>query len=557
MQPPVDMTPMPRRSGLLAALVAALCLTAPTAALAAGPDLKTSVSASPNPVAAGQYVSLQIVTDNVGTATANDVVAKAFLPARTMYIPGDSQCAQVGNEVHCQLGDMAAGGNAVAEVVLRLTDFSQAGWIQAFVTAHTSDVDANHANDGSHTNITVYNHSHDHHNTVQKKEEPVSLPAFSGIVERKLECDPGYVMVDAAFRGDNVDQGTGTFRSISVLGTYAEGDGYRFKLVNYAGGQAQGKLFGTCLSKTAQGANADQSGPHHTHDVQLTAPITVTRNVVAGQHYDVKVSCGAGPNDFVVAAAPGYGVSGAEGHLNYSLPGYDANGRPAWDFGFNATQSGSVEFSIRCLNRWLTTEQGHSHQLWFSHVDKYFDVPSNAPAGGTYDLDCSDEAKGIVAGFGLEDPLYMVGHDPQPKRRSFKLLNDSGSDKQAHLLLLCVGDRTGTDPPPPVAPSSITYAAKATASGSKVSLRMACPARGCGGLVELRATSTGTRAVAAGAGKVIGRTSFKSAKGKVRVRVPIAKRFRGAIASGQISAVTAVVRKHDGKVAKRVKLSLK
>lgn len=552
----VETAHMHRRPGFLAALVAALCLTAPAAAFA-GPDLTTSVSGSPNPVAAGQYVSLQIVTDNVGDQTAHDVIAKAFIPAKTMYIPGDSDCTKVGNEVRCTIGDLPAGGNTVNEVVLRLLDFSFAGYIQAFVTSHTSDADGDHSNDGSHTNITVYNHSHDHQlGGVQKKEEHVSMPAFSGIVERKLNCDPGYVAVDGGFRLDNVDQDTGTAKSVSLLASYADGDGYTFKLVNYATGQAQGKIFGVCLPKTTQGANADNSGPHHTHNVVIGAPKTVTQTVVGGQHHNVKVSCDAGPGDYVVAVAPGYGVSGAEGYLTYSMPGYDANGRPAWDFGFTATQSGDVEFSIRCLDRWLSTSAGHSHELWFSHVDKWFDVEPNHPYG-TYDLDCSDEAKGIVAGWDLEDPLYMIGGDPQPKRRSFRILNDSDSTKKAHLFLLCLGDRSGTDPPPPVAPASVSKVAKSNATGARVALTLSCPARGCGGTVDLVASSTGTRAVAAAAGKVIGRATFKGGKGRLKVRVTILKKYRGAVRSGKLGSVTAVVRKHNGKVAKRQKLSLR
>jgi hypothetical protein len=362
------------------------------------------------------------------------------------------------------------------------------------------------------------------------------------------------VAVDGGYRLDNVDQGTGTARDVSLLGSYADGDGWTVKIVNYATGQAQGKIFAVCLPKTTQGANADNSGPHHTHDVVLSAPKKKSISVTAGQHYNVKVSCDAGPNDYVVAVAPGYGVMGAEGFINYSMPGYDANGRPAWDFGFNATQSGDVEFSIRCLDRWLSTSVGHSHELWFSYVDKWFDIAPNAPYG-TYDLDCSDEAKGIVGGWDFEDGLYPMGSDPQPKRRSFRILNDSNGTHKAHLFLLCLGDRSGTDPPPAVAPAAVSKTA--TATGSKLAVSLTCPAGGCGGTIELRAASTGTRAVAAAAGKVIGRMTFKGGKGRVKVRVPIAKKYRRAVANGQIRSVTAVVREHNGKVAKRVKLRVK
>jgi uncharacterized repeat protein (TIGR01451 family) len=549
----------PRRPGILAALIAASCLIAvPASASAAGPDLKTSVSATPNPVAAGQYISLEIITDNIGDAPANDVVVKSFLPAKTQFVHATSGCSFAAGTVSCPVGTMAPGANSIHEVVLRLIDFSFHGTFQNFVTAHQSTTDADPSNDGSHVNVQVYNNSHDHHVTVSKNEIAFSLQGGETIKSYKLNCpNPNDVMTDGSVRVDNVDQDTGTLKSVSVLSQHAEGDGYRFILSNYAFGQAQGHLFGTCISKTTQGANADNNGGYHTHDVQVGAPKTVTIPVVGGNHYNAKVSCDAGPGDYVAVVSPGYDVFGAEGYLNYSLPGYDANGRPAWDFGFQATQTGDVTFSIRCLNRWLTTAEGHSHLLWLSHPDKYVNVPHNAPAAGQYDIDCSDEAKGITAGFGLEDGLFMVGHDPQPKRRSFKILNDSGSDKEAHLLLLCVGDRTGTDPPPPAAPTAVSKTANVGAKGASVPVKVACPAGGCGGTIELLASPSGARAVASAA-KVIGRGVFKATEqGVVLTRISVAKKYRGAIASGKIGKVTAVVRKQNGKVAKRQTIRLK
>lgn len=548
----------PRRPGILAALTAAACLIAAPAALAAGPDLKTSVSASPNPVAAGQYVSLEIVTDNIGSSTAHNVVVKSFMPNKTQWVADASNCSLNGTTVECPVGDIPAGGNVVTEVILRLTDFSFHGTFQNFVTAHMSDPDADNSNDGSHVNVQVYNNSHDHHVTVSKAEQSFSLQPGGGIQSYKLNCPNGSdIMTDGAVRVDNVDQDTGDLNSVSVLSSHAEGDGYRFILVNYAYGQAQGHLFGTCISKTTQGANADNSGNYHTHNVQVSGPKTETITVAANQHYNVKVSCNAGPNDYVAVVSPGYDVNGAEGTLNYSMPGYDSNGRPAWDFGFNATQAGDVTFSIRCMDRWLSTAVGHSHQLWLSHPDKYFTVHPNYPAGSTHDIDCSDEAKGITAGFDLEDGIYMVGNDPQPKRRSFKLLNTSSSDRTAHVVLLCVGDRTGTDPPPPAPPTSVSNTAKVPASGATVRVKVTCPSSGCGGTVELRAAGAGTRAVAAAA-KVIGRGVFKATgRGTVTAPVRIAKKYRGAVASGKIRRVTAVVRKQSGGVTKRASIRLK
>lgn len=551
----------PRRTVLAAGLaIAASLIAAPSAPAASGPDLKTTVDASPNPVAAGQYVTASIGVTNVGDQTARNVVVKNFLPAATQFVPSDSRCSLVGNEVRCPIGDLVAGGNDNVEVILRLTNFSFGGTFQDFVTAHTSDTDADPSNDGSHANIKVYNNSHDHHVTVSKAEEFFSLPAGSGIQTFTLSCPrPGDIMTDGSVRVDNVDQGTGTLKDVSVLESYAEGDGYRFTLVNYAGGQAQGHLFGTCVPGTTEGANADNQGGWHTHSVRVGAPRTVTETFAAGEHRSVKVSCAPGTGEFVAVVAPGYDVYGAEGYLTSSMPGFDGAGKPAWDFGFTATQAGDVTFSIRCLDRNLSRYAGddHDHELWLSRPDKTFTVAPNAPSAGTYDIDCSDEAKGIVAGWDFEDGLYMVGHDPQPKRRSFKLLNWSDGDRRARVVLFCLGDRSGTDPPPPVAPTDVAPVARASGSGAAVRVRLSCPASGCGGTVELVASPSGTRAVAS-ARRVIGRGVFKATgKGRTTARVKIAKRYRAAVRSGKIRSVTAVVRRDDGRVAKRSPLRLK
>jgi hypothetical protein len=359
-------------------------------------------------------------------------------------------------------------------------------------------------------------------------------------------------MTDGSFRIDNVDQDTGTLRSVMVLEQYAEGDGYRFTAVNYASGRAQGKLFGTCISKYTQEAGS----PSHKHQVVVEAPQTVTINPVAAGHQNVKVACNS-PN-FVAVGSPGFDMTGAEGQLTYSWPGYDGSGAPAWDFGFEVTQAGQITFSIRCIRRYMTTVLGHTHELWLSHPDKHVNVPPNAPAAGQYDIDCSDEAKGIVAGYKLPFGVWMIGHDPQPKRRSFKLLNETSSTQDVHLTLLCVGDRSGTDPPPPAQPNDVASVANPTPSGATIPLALSCPAGGCGGTVELLSTSTGSRAVASAKAKVIGSATFKSnRKGKVVAKVKILARYRKAVASGKIRKVTAVVRQNDGRVAKRQSVRLK
>ena len=171
----------PRRRG-------AASIAAP-AALAAGPDLTTTVSATPEPGRRRPvHRALDIAVSNIGNQTAHNVVVKSFMPAKTQYVPRQPRLAtRTATSVKCPIGDLVASGNENLEVVLRLTDFSAATTIQNHVTAHTSDTDADSGNDGSHTNINVYNDSHDHHVTISKAEQHISLPGGSGIQSFHLE----------------------------------------------------------------------------------------------------------------------------------------------------------------------------------------------------------------------------------------------------------------------------------------------------------------------------------------------------------------------------------
>jgi hypothetical protein len=482
------------------------------------------------------------------------VVLTDLLPAGTQFVQATAGCSYTAGppkKVTCPIGTMASGGNSVREIVLRLTNFSFHGTFNNPVSVTSTSTDPVSSNDSAYDVTHVYNNSHDHHLTVSKAEQHVDFEPGQ-VRNVVLDCPkPGDIMLDGSFRIDNVDQDTGTLRSVSILQQSALGDSYEFTAVNYASGRAQAKVFGTCISKDTEEAGA----PSHSHQVRVEAPQTVTVNPSGAGHIDVKVPCNSPA--YVEPAAPGYSVTGAEGYLTYSMPGYDGGGNPAWDFGFEVTQAGQITFSIRCVRRYLGTTNGHSHELWLSHTDKYVNVPPNAPAAGQYDIDCSDEAKGIVAGYDLPFGTYMIGHDPQPKRRSFKILNETSLTQSVHLYLLCVGDRTGTDPPPPAEPEAVTPVATPAKSGATIPVSMTCPVGGCGGSVELLAAASGSRAVAAKA-RVIGRATFKSNRvGRVVAKVTIFRAYRNAVRSGKIRRVTAVVRKNNGKVATRQSIRLK
>ena len=255
--------------------------------------------------------------------------------------------------------------------------------------------------------------------------------------------------------------------------------------------------------------------------------------------------------------APGYGVNGAEGTLGYSMPGFDGNGRPAWDFGFTAAQGGDVTFYIRCLNRWVATAEGHSHELWLSHPDKWFNdrAPTRRPAH-SHDIDCSDEAKGIVAGWDFEYGLWMLGNDPQPKSALVQDPQRLGLG-QGGAHRCCCASATGPAPTRRRRPAQ--HVRRQDGQGPQARAP-SCRVTGVLPGRRLRRHRRAARRRLRHAGRSASKSRARSSArgnvqdhrpGTVTARVKVSRRYRGALASGQIGRVTAVVRKDNGKVAKR------
>lgn len=540
-----------RRPGFLAALAVAFSLIAAPSALAAAADLSITENGRPDPVSAGQYVTYEVVVTNNGPDAATGVSVTNALPPQTQFVSATFGCTYDDGprKVTCPIGTMDNGAVVGLEIVLRLTNFSFGGLLANTVKV-TSDSDPVAGNDAATFKSNVYNNDHDHQLTPGKAEQFVDFnPGQTKSVT--VSCPTlGGNATDGSLRVDNVDQGTGTLQSVKLLESYAlAGGGWTFTARNTASGRAQGHVFITCLPAQTEAAGPDD----HTHSIDVYAPLeSAPLAVTAGQYYDIYRACNANK---VVAAAPGFKLAGgAEGELARS-EGYHDGTTAGWRFGFRATKSGTIAVSVRCLDRFLGVASGGTHELWLSRPDKMVTVDPD-PAARTLDIDCSDEAKGIVTGYSLPDGVSMIGNDPQIKRRSFKLLNTTGGPLDAHLELLCIGDRTGSDPPVATPPAAIASSATVSASGATVPVAITCPSGGCGGVVELVASAAGSRAVAAGA-KVIGRTTFKSSQqGKVVARVMIYKRYRSAVRNGDISSATAVVRRNGGKVTKRRKLRL-
>lgn len=357
------------------------------------PDLRITKSSNPAYARPGDTLSFTLVAENAGTEDAENVVITDPLPAGLTFVSASAPCQFNSGTVTCEIGTLAGGQHKTYTVTTTVDDWGDA------------DESADHLLD------------------VQRNEVQVDLEAGQ---TRTLEvsCPAGYLAVDGSLRVDHVDQGTGDWTAPEVLESRAGSlSTWRATVRNTAHGQAQAKLFVVCVQKVtlADGTNR--------HEISLSAPVVLNDDVTAGRGEHL-LECGPGE----IAVQPGFSSDQA-GNLVYSQP--EGNG---WKFIFDASADAHVSFSIACLKRQTTFEDGHTHDFRFERISTTVDV-----APGTVNeaqLTCPDGSKGIVAGWDLDNGLFSLGNDPRPVTRAFKLYNPTDHTLGARLTLLCLGTRT-------------------------------------------------------------------------------------------------------------------
>jgi uncharacterized repeat protein (TIGR01451 family) len=520
----------------VALATALLCLLLAPAAPAADGDLSISAPNRPNPVAPGGTITYTVDVTNLGGVPATGVQVFDPVPAKASFLQGSPGCAVASGTIACPVGTLAAGATKRLEIVLRAGfNFTNIGKIQNTPQVSSAGpADPDGSNNGASTLTYVYAHSHDHQLAIQKSEQELDLePGETKTVT--LSCPAGDLVTDGSYRVDNVDQGTGTLRSPVVLESRASApDAWTFTVTNTAAGRAIGKVFATCVKEDTTDAVSDGPGAtNHHHQVVITGPVTGNAALAAG-YGEQTLTC---PADSV-AVAPGMAFQGgARGDWVKSEPVGDTG----WKLGFSMTVPGTVDVSIRCLSRYLSTELGHTNELAFTHPE---DSPLLGPGEiGERQVSCWDEAKGIVASYDLGGGIFMLGHDPRPKTRAFKLWNTNPVATPVHLDLLCLNDRSGPDPPPPAAPNTVAAATRSSTAAT-VRVTVTCPAGGCSGTVTLRSART------------LGSASFATRRaGRTTVSVPVARAQRAQLRRAR--TVTAVVRTLKGRTARTTRLTLR
>src|SRR4051812_16656368 len=119
-----------RRSARVFALAAAalICVLAAPAAASAAPDLKATISVSPDPVPAGGSATLRITVANIGDAAATNVQMGSSTPSSTTFqsLSGPSDWATThplpgaSGSVNATKPALAAGASATFVLVVKV-----------------------------------------------------------------------------------------------------------------------------------------------------------------------------------------------------------------------------------------------------------------------------------------------------------------------------------------------------------------------------------------------------------------------------------------------------
>lgn len=125
-------------------------------------DLALSLSASPDPVLAGEQLSYVATVSNAGPASASGVTVELPLPAGTSLasgsVTGGGNCLTVGSNVQCSFtGAVSAGGaNArAATIVLALAPSAATGTLNASAQVSSTNTDTDPSNNAASQAVQV------------------------------------------------------------------------------------------------------------------------------------------------------------------------------------------------------------------------------------------------------------------------------------------------------------------------------------------------------------------------------------------------------------------
>ncbi len=359
----------------------------------------------------GHRLSYRLLVENVGTAKATGVTVRDELPAGVTYESDSAGCARSGATLTCAAPDLAPGASTTIDVAVLADPIAGAG--------PAPDPQAYHE-------LTPY-----------KTEAQVDLePGETRTVT--LGCAGAGIVSDGSVRVDHVDQGTGSLTDVQVLSAASTGLGtWKAVVRNHATGRAQAKAFAVCLPGATE--VADRQTGHadgHAHTLSADADQVVSSRAWNVGRHSTTLACPIGSTPI----APGYSLSGGSARLVGSEP----TSSGAWELTFGVDEPTTATVSVRCLRTTTSAEQGHTHDLRFTHVVRTVSVPADQNV--EEQVICPDDAKGVVATWETcRQGLVPLGNDPRLKTRAFRLLNTTGSSLTGTVDLVCLNDRTAVE----------------------------------------------------------------------------------------------------------------
>ncbi len=119
------------------------------------PDLRTTMTATPNPATAGHNVTHAVAVTNNGTAATTATTLTVPVPANAGFVSATATggaCTFAGGTVTCPLGALGIGASASAHVVLT---GASVGSLDVTATANAPQADLNPADNRATTNANV------------------------------------------------------------------------------------------------------------------------------------------------------------------------------------------------------------------------------------------------------------------------------------------------------------------------------------------------------------------------------------------------------------------
>ncbi|WP_085872293.1 MULTISPECIES: hypothetical protein [unclassified Nocardioides] len=326
--------------------------------------------------------------------------------------------------------------------------------------------------------------SHKHQVYIYKMEKDLRLagvgPDAIGVTgPQSLSCNSGDTVIDGMWMVKHVDQFNpppsdpdddgfpttttlgGTYndeRDVYVKASYPDlsvGNGNRwlYDFANRAYGDAQLKLYVTCIRGFTESTNS------HQHPINVTNSFTGTPGTgpqgwTGRTYWDSAGVWDCAANEYFVAPGFNLAPAGAVDHrLVASVP---TNNGASWRWEFAANSLASVAFYGKCISNRVGIAGGHKHGLAMKHLPS-----SNFNLGHQYGIDMGDPSNvqftcdedvpsyhGYKAGVGwfymadFWEYNWFLGMEPRPKTRVYRFFHDWPVDGQVKVGALCINSRT-------------------------------------------------------------------------------------------------------------------